>query len=135
MSKDRKILVAIIAVAVLAFVYNSGSKSASSTSSSNTSTTTTQNAPSTTSGGSSSLSVYDMPDSIRSQDSWFYDVSDSQIIEVATSVCNALQGGASITDIGEVAAQTIGIEHAPALIAGAIIYICPDQRYKVSSIS
>ena len=77
--------------------------------------------------------VADMPDNIRAQDSWFYEVDDATIIDVATSVCTALRSGVTIEEIGAVAADSIGIEHAPALIAGAIIFICPDQKYKVGA--
>lgn len=77
------------------------------------------------------LDIAGLPDAIRAQDSWYNNVDDSTIIETATNICDALQRGSSIADIADIAATTIGTEHAPALIAGAIIYICPDQKYKV----
>ena len=72
-----------------------------------------------------------LADSVRAYDSWFSNVDDATINDVAMSICGALQGGASVADVIDVASTTIGIEHAPAIIAGAIAYDCPDQSYKV----
>lgn len=74
-----------------------------------------------------------MVDMIRVKDSWFYDVEDYTIIETANLMCSALRDGASMEDIATIAIDNIGQEHAVALMAGALVYICPDQKYKVSS--
>ena len=73
----------------------------------------------------------EMLDMIRAADPMFYSVEDSQIIETAYLFCEALQSGSSIGEIGAIAAETIGTDAAAALGAGAILYLCPDQEYKI----
>ena len=68
---------------------------------------------------------------IRAADPMFYTIEDSQIVETAYIFCETLRGGASLEDIGTIAQDTIGVDAAAALGAGAIIYLCPDQEYKV----
>lgn len=85
-------------------------------------------APVDVSLGSSS----DMVNMIQAQDSMFLEVDDATIITVAQSVCDALRNGASVTDVGAVATESIGSDHAAALIAGAILYLCPDQKYLIN---
>lgn len=72
-----------------------------------------------------------MLDMIRAADPMFYSVGDAQIIETAYLFCDALRDGASLTEIGLIAQDTIGVDAAAALGAGAIIYLCPDQEYKI----
>jgi hypothetical protein len=72
-----------------------------------------------------------MLDMIRAADSSFYAIDDAQIIETAYIFCDTLRSGASLADIGAIAAETIGVEAAAALGAGAILYLCPDQEYKI----
>jgi PBP1b-binding outer membrane lipoprotein LpoB len=73
----------------------------------------------------------DIANNVRSNDPWFNDVPDYQIESVAQSICKALYAGNSMDDIIAVAGETIGYEHAPAIIAGALIYYCPDMKYLV----
>lgn len=73
----------------------------------------------------------EMLDMIRAADSSFYTIDDAQIIETAYIFCDTLRSGSSLADIGAIAADTIGVDAAAALGAGAIIYLCPDQEYKV----
>lgn len=74
-----------------------------------------------------------MVSTIRAKDSWFNDVSDYQIIDVAKLMCSALQSGSTIEEVGIIAIESIGQEHAIALIAGAITYLCPEQESKITS--
>jgi hypothetical protein len=68
---------------------------------------------------------------IRSADPMFYSVDDAQIIDTAYLFCDALRQGSSLAEIGMIAQDTIGVDAAAALGAGAIIYLCPDQEYKI----
>ena len=72
-----------------------------------------------------------MVDMIRAADPMFYSVDDRQIIDTAYMFCETLRGGASLYEIGLIAQDTIGVDAAAALGAGAIIYLCPDQEYKI----
>jgi hypothetical protein len=67
---------------------------------------------------------------VQNQDPWFNSVDSATIVETAQTICDALQSGASANDIMVVAESTIGLDHAPAIIAGAVVYLCPDQGYK-----
>lgn len=78
------------------------------------------------------VSSVGMADAIRANDPIYYEVDDATINETAQSICDALQSGSSVEDVLTVAESTIGLEHAPALIAGAISFLCPDQKYKVN---
>lgn len=73
----------------------------------------------------------EMLDMIRTADPMFYSVDDRQIIDTAYMFCDALRSGSSLSDIGAIAQDTIGIDAAAALGAGAILYLCPDQEYKI----
>lgn len=75
--------------------------------------------------------VSDISNTVRSNDPWFNDVPDYQIENVAESICKALYAGNSMEDIIAVAGETIGYDHAPAIIAGALVYYCPDMKYLV----
>lgn len=79
------------------------------------------------------FSVSDLPNAVRLQDPYYYDADDASIIELATTICTTLQGGASVEDVALVVAEGLGADHATAIIAGAIVYICPDQKYKVGA--
>ncbi len=72
-----------------------------------------------------------MLDMIRAADPMFYSVDDAQIIDTAYLFCETLRGGASLAEIGAIAQDTIGVDAAAALGAGAILYLCPDQEYKI----
>ncbi len=73
----------------------------------------------------------EMLDMIRAAEPMFYSVDDADIIETANIFCETLQSGASFEEIGAIAQDTIGVDAAAALGAGAILYICPDQEYKL----
>lgn len=73
----------------------------------------------------------EMLNMIRAAEPMFYGISDSQIIEVAYSFCEALRNGATFEEIGAMGEDTIGIDALAALGAGAILYLCPDQEYKI----
>jgi hypothetical protein len=73
----------------------------------------------------------EMLDMIRAADPMFYSVDDSQIIDTAYLFCDALRSGSSLAEIGSIAQDTIGVDAAAALGAGAILYLCPDQEYKI----
>jgi PBP1b-binding outer membrane lipoprotein LpoB len=75
--------------------------------------------------------VSDIANTVKANDPWFNSVSDSQIESVAQSICQALYSGASLADVVDVAGATIGYDHAPAIIAGALVYYCPDMKYLV----
>lgn len=75
---------------------------------------------------------YDMVDAMRSQDSYFLDIDAETIISTAHSFCNALDSGATLREIGEIASETIGTDHAATLGAGAIMYLCPEHKSKIS---
>lgn len=68
---------------------------------------------------------------IRTAEPMFYSIDDAQIIDTAYLFCEALRGGTSLDEIGAMAEDTIGIDATAALGAGAIIYLCPDQEYKI----
>ena len=73
----------------------------------------------------------EMLDMIRAADPMFYSVDDRQIIDTAYLFCDALRSGSSLAEIGSIAQDTIGVDAAAALGAGAILYLCPDQEYKI----
>lgn len=70
--------------------------------------------------------------SIRNQNSYFDNVDTQQIIDVAYQFCTALRSGTSLEELGQIGANTIGSEQLAVLGAGAIVYLCPDQSYRVS---
>jgi hypothetical protein len=72
-----------------------------------------------------------MLDMIRTAEPMFYSVDDAQIIETAYLFCDSLRAGTTLDEIGAMAEETIGIDATAALGAGAIIYLCPDQEYKI----
>ena len=73
----------------------------------------------------------EMLDMIRAADPMFYSVGDAEIIDTAYLFCDALRAGTTLDEIGAMAEDTIGIDATAALGAGAIIYLCPDQEYKI----
>jgi hypothetical protein len=73
----------------------------------------------------------DIANQVRSQDPWFNDVPDYQIENTAQLICDSLYAGNSLVDIIDIAGETIGYDHAPAIIAGALVYYCPDMKYLV----
>jgi ABC-type glycerol-3-phosphate transport system substrate-binding protein len=73
----------------------------------------------------------DIANQVRSQDPWFENVPDHQIEETAQLICDSLYAGNSLVDIIDIAGATIGYDHAPAIIAGALVYYCPDMKYLV----
>jgi hypothetical protein len=72
-----------------------------------------------------------MLDMIRAAEPMFETLEDSQIISVAYQFCEALQSGVTFDEIGKMAEDTIGVDATAALGAGAILYLCPDQEYKL----
>lgn len=68
---------------------------------------------------------------IRTAEPMFNSVDDADIIETANIFCDTLRSGASLEEIGTIAQDTIGVDAAAALGAGAIVYLCPDQEYKL----
>lgn len=76
---------------------------------------------------------YDMLDSIRAVSPEFWAVEDRQIIETAYMICATLRDGATAIEVAEVAESYLGTEAAVALVAGAVVYLCPDQDAKIRS--
>jgi hypothetical protein len=68
---------------------------------------------------------------IRAAEPMFETINDSEIISVAYQFCEALQSGVSFEQIAGIAEDTIGVDATAALGAGAILYLCPDQEYKL----
>lgn len=85
-------------------------------------------APAPAPAGDDTASMLDM---IRAADPMFYSVGDAEIIDTAYLFCDALRAGTTLDEIGAMAEDTIGIDATAALGAGAIIYLCPDQEYKI----
>lgn len=68
---------------------------------------------------------------VQAADPYWAAADASMIYDTAVSICTAFRNGATLSDVADIASTTIGVEHAPAIIAGAIVYVCPDQSYKV----
>jgi len=125
----RKLTLAIISIGLLAAcgASNSGSEAVPEVTKT---VTVVEPAPVETTAPASNDTT-EMLDMIRAADPMFYSVSDEQIIDTAYMFCEALRDGASLVEIGTIAEDTIGIDAAAVLGAGAIIYLCPDQEYKI----
>lgn len=72
---------------------------------------------------------YGLVDAVRAQDSYFDSLDASMITETAQSICDGFDAGMTLSQLSEVAATTIGVDHAVVLTAGAIIYLCPEYSY------
>lgn len=94
--------------------------------------TVIQEVPAAPAISSTTQNELDMVDAIRSQNSDFYGADAETIIDVAYKFCEALRAGSSLEELGQMGADTIGTDALAALGAGAIIYLCPDQKYRVS---
>lgn len=75
----------------------------------------------------------DMVDAMRSAYPEFWTVEDYVIIETAQMVCETLRGGATALEVGTVAESYLGTDAAAVLVAGAVVYLCPDQEGKIQS--
>lgn len=70
---------------------------------------------------------------VRDQDPYFNAGSDSQIIDLANSICTNLRNGSSLQDILDASVGNIGTDHATVITAGAILFVCPDMQYLISN--
>jgi hypothetical protein len=133
MKKNTKIAIGVGVVLILALSSCGSSNNTSEPAPAVTVTkTVTEPAPVVEPAPATDLPSGGVVDAIRGYDSWYNDIDSATITDTAQSICGALQGGASVEDVLVVAETTIGLDHAPALIAGAIAYLCPDQSYKVN---
>lgn len=84
---------------------------------------------------------------IRDEDEFLYDVrstgsaiiarqSDSELIDMGYTVCDALDQGYTVSDVVEVLAynlpSTSEAEAYSALIAAALVNLCPQYQYQVN---
>lgn len=71
---------------------------------------------------------------VRSQDAAFYGVDDYTILDVAGNICDSLSVGIPAEDlIGYAIESGLTSNQTAALFAGAIIYLCPENRSLVES--
>lgn len=77
--------------------------------------------------------AYDMVDAMRAAYPEFWTVEDYVIIDTAQMVCETLRGGATALEVGTVAESYLGTDAAAVLVAGAVVYLCPDQNGKIRS--
>ena len=69
---------------------------------------------------------------VRSADSALRRIPNRTLIDSARTTCRYLRSGATIDDVFYTAVDAgLTRKTATALIAGAITFYCPDQRWKV----
>lgn len=73
----------------------------------------------------------DMIDAIRAVHPDFWGVDESDIVDVGYMMCEELRNGSTALEVGSYAESYIGTEATAAMLAGAIVYLCPDQEYKL----
>lgn len=73
----------------------------------------------------------DMIDAIRAVHPDFWGVNESDIVDVGYMMCEELRNGSTPLEVGSYAESYIGTEATAAMLAGAIVYLCPDQEYKL----
>jgi hypothetical protein len=58
--------------------------------------------------------------------------TDQQLLTAGYDVCGAFRAGASLQDVGEAGSKAgLTTEQTSYLVAGAVIYLCPDQKDKI----
>lgn len=64
--------------------------------------------------------------------------SNSELLDMGYNVCNALDSGQTVASIaitvGAAQDSTAGQEAAYAVIAGAVLYICPEYKYQAEAL-
>lgn len=80
---------------------------------------------------SSGSNESEMIDAIRAVHPDFWGVNESDIVEVGYMMCEELRNGSTPLEVGSYAESYIGTEATAAMLAGAIVYLCPDQEYKL----
>ena len=71
-------------------------------------------------------------DFIRSKDASFYGVDDATSLETGYTICEALDRGLSLDMLIEMAANAgLSPEGGAGLIAGAVLYLCPEHADSV----
>lgn len=80
---------------------------------------------------SSRASESDMIDAIRAVHPDFWGVDERDIVDVGYMMCEELRNGSTPLEVGSYAESYIGTEATAAMLAGAIVYLCPDQEYKL----
>lgn len=136
MEKNKKILIAVGIVLLIAFVGrgDSNNSTANPTPTKTVTVTVTQEPPATDVIPQTDAplgSPLEMVAMIQSQDPYFLGVSDAEVVDVANTICSTLRGGASIQDVQGAAEGNVGFSHVNTLIAGSILYLCPDMKYLV----
>ena len=71
-------------------------------------------------------------DFIRSKDASFYGIDDATSLETGYTICKALDSGMSLDMIVSLAANAgLSPEGGAGLIAGAVLYLCPEHADSV----
>ena len=66
---------------------------------------------------------------VRSQDSWFDDVTDSTLTELGRSICGALDKGMTLDMYADIArSNDIPDSQSTTLLAAAIVVYCPEHE-------
>ena len=73
----------------------------------------------------------DMIDAVRLVHPDFWGVDESVIVDVGYLMCQELRDGSTALEVGSFAESYLGTDAAAAMLAGAIVYLCPDQEYKL----
>jgi hypothetical protein len=71
---------------------------------------------------------------VRGQDAAFYAVDDYTILSVAQNVCDSISIGVSVRDlVGYAIESGLTSNQTASLFAGAVIYLCPENKALVDS--
>ena len=64
--------------------------------------------------------------------------SNSELLDMGYNVCNALDNGETVSSValsvGAVQETTVGQEAAYAVIAGSVLYLCPEYKYQADAL-
>jgi hypothetical protein len=73
-------------------------------------------------------------DAVRSKDSAFYSVPDASLVELAGTICQSLRSGIPITRVIQTGLDSgLSSNQVASIVAGAVVFYCPDQRSAVGS--
>jgi hypothetical protein len=72
---------------------------------------------------------------VRSKDSALYSVPDASLVELAGTICQSLRSGIPVQRVIQTGLDSgLSTNQVAALVAGAVVFYCPDQESEVRSL-
>ena len=73
---------------------------------------------------------------VRSKDSALYSVPDSQLVSLAGTICQSLRSGVPVRQVLQTGLDAgLSVNQVAALVAGAVVFYCPEQESAVRGAS